>query len=68
MKVKELIKMMLVGDITEIWVSSDTGEVSMYKPHEHDLILKDFGDREIEYWHIGSYPLCSIIELNIRVK
>lgn len=69
MKVKELIKTMLDNDdITEIWVASDTGEVSMYNPHERDLIIKDFGDREIEYWYIGLYPRFSVNELNMRVR
>lgn len=68
MKVKELIKTMSYSnDITEVWVASDEGDVNMYKPHEHNLMIKDFGDREIGYWRIYSFLECDVIELTISV-
>lgn len=67
MNVKEWIKTMLGNNITEIWVISDKSDV-VYKPHERDLTIKDFGDREIDYWYITSLPEYDMVELTIRVK
>ena len=68
MKVKEFLSHMCnITDITDLWIECDI-EVFHYRPHLCDKAICDFGDSDVDCWHLSVYSDGDIVELNIYIK
>lgn len=67
MKVKEFLSHMSNNtDITDLWIECDI-EVFHYHPHLCDEVICDFGDSDVDCWHLSVYS-DDIVELIIYIK
>ena len=68
MKVKEFLSHMCnITDITDLWIECDK-EVFHYQPHLRDEVICDFGDSDVDCWHLSVYSDVDIVELIIYIK